>query len=50
MYVELIIDPGADIWYGLWDFEWPEEEVEYEEPEFKRRHRAIRISDFKSRQ
>jgi hypothetical protein len=48
MYVELIVDPGAEVWYGLMEFEWPEEEIEYEEPEFKcRRTRSIRISDFK---
>lgn len=48
MYVELIVDPGAEVWYGLVEFEWPEQEVEYEEPEF-RRTRDIRISDFKKK-
>lgn len=47
MYVELIVDPGAEVWYGLVEYEWEEPEVEYEEPEFRRRTRAIRISDFK---
>lgn len=48
MYVELIVSPGAEVWYGLVDFEWPEDDgdIEYEEPEFKRR-KSIRISDFK---
>jgi hypothetical protein len=46
MYVELIVDPGAEVWYGLVDFEWPDD-IEYEEPEFKRRTRGIRKSDFK---
>jgi hypothetical protein len=51
MYVELIVDPGAEVWYGLVEFDWPEEEIEYEEPEFRRTARkAIRISDYKSRQ
>lgn len=46
MYVELIVDPGAEVWYGLIEFAWPEEEIEYEEPEF-RRTKVIRISDYK---
>lgn len=49
MYVELIIEPGAEVWYGLAEVEFEEPEVEYEEPEFRRR-RTIRKSDFKSRQ
>jgi hypothetical protein len=49
MYVELIVDPGAEVWYGLVEFDWPEEEIEYEEPEFRRRRRTIRISEVKSR-
>jgi hypothetical protein len=49
MYVELIVDPSTEVWYGLVEFDWSEEEIEYEEPEFRRRTRAIRISDFKSR-
>jgi len=47
MYVELIVDPGAEVWYGLVEYEWEDPEVEYEEPEFRRRGRAIRISDYK---
>ena len=48
MYVELIVDPGAEIWYGLVEYEWEEPEVEYEEPEFRhRRTRVVRISDYK---
>jgi hypothetical protein len=37
MYVELIVDPSTEVWYGLVEFDWPEEEIEYEEPEFRRR-------------
>lgn len=47
MYVELIVDPGAEVWFGLVEFAWPEEEIEYEEPEFNRRTLTIRKSDFK---
>lgn len=46
MYVELMIEPGAEVWYGLVEYEFEKPEVEYEEPEFKRRTRVIRKSDF----
>lgn len=46
MYVELIVDPGAEVWYGLVEYEWEEPEVEYEEPEFRRRTRTILKSNF----
>jgi hypothetical protein len=49
MYVELIVDPGAEVWYGLIEYEFEEPEVEYEEPEFKRRTRRVRKSDFPSK-
>lgn len=45
MYVELITT--QEVWYGLPDVEIPEEEIEYEEPEFRRRRTAILKSDFK---
>lgn len=47
MYVELIIEPGTEVWYGLVEYEFEEPEVEYEEPEFKRRRTTIRKSEFK---